>query len=360
MKRKLLSGLIAVLIIGGTVALSYALIQNSKRNQEAEAAAIEERELPAPNVRVKVLKEILLEDRLELSGSLEPFEDLLLSAELRGNLEWQGAEEGEIVKAGQELFRIDTDVIQASLAQARAQMKLAEQEHERMQRLSGQGVVPMQELDRAVASKDVAAATVRALEVQAAQSRVTAPMDGTVDRIFLEQGEFADVGSPLIKLVRLDKLKVEVGVPERDVLFFKEGDAVHITLDSMPGREFSGTIHRIATTGDSTSRTFPAEIVLENPEGTLKPGMIARTFFVRATHPDSIMIPIFSSIPIDDERYAFVVEDGRAEVRKLEVGIMQGSEVQVIDGLAPGEQLVISGQYDVREGEPVNITEVIE
>ncbi|MCL4215531.1 MAG: efflux RND transporter periplasmic adaptor subunit [Candidatus Hydrogenedentes bacterium] len=360
MKRKLLSGLIAVLIIAGTVTLSYWLIQNSKKNQEAEAAAIEERELPAPNVRVKVLKEILLEDRLELSGSLEPFEDLLLSAELRGNLEWQGAKEGEAVKAGQELFRINTDVIQASLAQARAQMKLADQEFERMQRLSGQGVIPAQELDRAVANKDVAAANVRALEVQSSQSLVRATMVGTVDQIFLEEGEFADVGSPLVKLVRLDKLKVEVGVPERDVLFFKEGDAVHIRLDSMPGREFPGTIHRIAATGDSTSRTFPAEIVLDNPGGTLKPGMIARASFIRATHPGSIMIPIFSSIPIDDERYAFVVEDGVAVVRKLDVGIVQGSEVQITGGLSPGEQLVVSGQYDVREGEPVNITEIIE
>jgi len=186
---------------------------------------------------------------------------------------------------------------------------------------------------------------------------VHAPFAGVVDRLLMEKGEFVDIGTALARLVQVHKVKVCVGIPERDIRHFASGDLVRVVFDALPDQEFEGRIHRIATTADMVTHTFDAEIELDNPEGHLKPGMMARASLMRNKHPDSIVIPIFASVLLDEDRYVFVVEDGKARLRKIKVGIVQGSSVQVTSGLSEGELLVVAGQYDARDGEPVQVTE---
>jgi len=103
------------------------------------------------------------------------------------------------------------------------------------------------------------------------------------------------------------------------------------------------------------TRTFLTEIEIDNPDGALRPGMIARADMVRNTFRDAIQVPIFAAVLVDDQRYVFVEEEGVARLRPVEAGVIQGNMAQVTKGLSPGEHLIISGQYDVRDGEPVNV-----
>ncbi len=343
----------AGILVAGAAAIAGALLI---RSESSEAAKVPRNE-KIPNVRVQALEAILLEDNLALTGTLESWEDVLVSAETTGQIEWQGVEEGQEVEAGDVLFRIDTRTLEAQLAQARAQHKLALQEHERCEQLTQRGAVAAQALDNVVATRDVAAANVRLLEVQFAKSIIHAPFAGIVDRLLMEKGEFVDTGTALARLIQVHKVKVSVGIPERDIRHFSAGDSVDVAFDALPGQEFEGRIHRIATTADMITHTFDAEIELDNPEGHLKPGMMARTALVRSEHPDSIVIPIFASVLLDEDRYVYVLENGKALLRKIEVGIVQGSSVQVTSGLSAGELLIVAGQYDARDGEPVQVTE---
>ncbi|HIJ64316.1 MAG TPA: efflux RND transporter periplasmic adaptor subunit [Candidatus Hydrogenedentes bacterium] len=311
-------------------------------------------------VKVQVLEPKTVRDSVVLTGSIEPWEDITVAAELPGRIEWQGVDEGDAVLAGQELVRIDMAAIQARLDQAKAQYKLSLQELERIQGLAKNGISSPQERDRARASHDVAQAELRTAEIQLAKSAVVAQIDGIVDRLFKEQGEYIDMGAPLLRLVQIDKIKVVVGIPERDVPWFSVGDAVNVAADAFPGQEFNGTIHRIATTADVVTRTFGAEIELENASGLLRPGMITRATLVRQEYPDSVLIPFFAVITREDAQRVFVEENGLARTRPVEVGVAQGGMVQIKEGLSPGDRLIVVGQRDLSDGEPVYVQEVVE
>lgn len=356
MKRTLLSLLICALVIGiGASLVAVALALRNSRSQ-----AVEKPPEKIPNVKVQILKTATLEDSLMLTGTVEPWEDLTLSAEIPGKIEWQGADEGDTVKAGQGLFKIDTSTVQAAVDQATAQHKLTIQEYERQERLSKGGMSTPQARDRALADRDVAAANVRAAEVRLAKSAVKSPIDAVVDRIRKKKDEFVDNGTPLVRLVQIHKVKVVVGIPERDVTFFAVGNPVNVAFDALPGKAVTGRIHRIGTTAEMATHTFTTEIELDNRERDLKPGMVARASLVRKAFPEAIAVPVFSVISLENQRFVFVEDGGIARVRPVEVGILRGSFVQVTGGLSAGERLIVVGQRDARDGAPVKVQEVLE
>lgn len=356
MNKTLMSLIIVVAILSmGALVLGWSgVLSTARANTGAGTDVAEER---IANVDVRVLQAVTVDDRLELTGTLACWEDVILSSEVRGKVEWCGVAEGDAVTAGEEVMRIDTEALRLRLDEAKAQQRLAEQDYERIQRLSKQGATTAQNLDSAIASRDVTDATVKSVDLQLRKSVIKAPFDGIVDKLLLDQEEFVDIGTALLRIVQVDKVKAMVGIPERDAAQFEKGDEVRVTVDAHPGREFTGTIHRIATTGDLSTHTFSTEVTVDNAEGLLKPGMIARLTFVRASYPDSIVAPIFCVLPVDDKRFVAVHKDGRAEVREVEVGIIQGNEVQILNGLSPGEELIVAGQYDVHPGQKVNVHE---
>jgi membrane fusion protein (multidrug efflux system) len=313
-----------------------------------------------PSVKVVALKSCTVEDRLILTGGVLPWEDILISAETGGKIDWLGVKEGDRVEAGQELVRIDTRLLRAHLDQAQAQEKLAGQELRRIQALADKGVATTQASDKVSADKEMAGANLRLVEIQLQKSAVAAPIPGFVDRLFKDKDEFVDTGMPLVRLVQTDKLKVSVGVPEREVVNFAPGAPAIVTLDAIEGREFNGTIHKIATTADPSTLTFVTEIAVDNADGAIKPGMIARVRLVRRVCPDSVTVPIFSVMTVENQRFVMVEDSGVARVRPIEIGIIQGDVVQAVSGLKPGDRLIVSGQRELIEGDPVQVSEVLD
>lgn len=348
-RRILISiGASACVVALGGIIMAGAI--HSGKNGAEEALPTAAR---AANVRVHTLTPGLLEDTLTLTGSVAPWEEVTLSAELAGRIEWQGIDDGDMVEAGRELLRIDTESLRARHAQAESQLKLAEQELVRVQALSRNGVSSPQELDRAQANRDVAATDLRVSEIALAKSVVRAPLSGVADPVFHEVGEYVDVGTPLARIVQVDRVKVLVGIPEREVPLFSAGDAIEVTVDALPGEVFSGTIYRIATTAEPSTRTFVTEVEVANAEGLLRPGMIARLKFVRKIYPDAVAVPIYSVITLDDRHIVFVEEGGKALAREIETGFYQGNMVHVTQGLSAGDRLIVVGQRDLRDGQAV-------
>ena len=340
----------SVMLVGGII-MAAAIHSSAGRGDETPLHAA----APAANVRVQTLQARTMEDVLTLTGSIGPWEEVTLSAELSGSIEWQGIDDGELVESGQVLLRIDTQSLQARHEQARSQLKLADQELTRIQALSRNGVSSPQDLDRVQANRDVAASDVRVSEIALSKSVVKAPLTGVADRVYREVGEFVDVGTELVRIVQVDRVKVVVGVPEKDVPRFVVGDTVDIVVDALPERAFSGTIYRIATTAEISTRTFATEIEVANPDGLLRPGMIARAILVRETFPDAIAIPIYAAITLDDRYLVFVESEGKAVARSIEVGFYQSNMVHVTSGLDVGDRLIVVGQRDLRDGQSVRV-----
>jgi membrane fusion protein (multidrug efflux system) len=354
-------GVIVALGLGAVMFSKQVRAEDAQQQQGAMAQAkVEQQAKVLPLVNVQIMKAQTLEDSVDLTGALEPWERVTLSAETRGAIEWRGVEEGDVVKAGQPLFKIDRATIEAALDQGLAQQKLAGQDMDRVTGMSKAGIVAKQEMDRATAQRDVAEANVRQLKIQLDKSTVTASISGIVDELMKKKGEFTEAGMPLVTIVQVDAIKARMGLPERDVQFFKKGDAVRISLDAYPDRTFPGAIHRIATTAEQTTRTFITEVKVDNPDGFLKPGMVARATFVRQSFADSMLVPIFSVISLDDKRLVAIEENGVARARIVETGLLKGDMVQITKGLSPGDRLIVKGQRDLKEGAPVQVDKVIE
>ena len=149
-------------------------------------------------------------------------------------------------------------------------------------------------------------------------------------------------------------------MPERDVAMVSIGDTVFVDLDAYSGRTFEGKVFRIATSAESATRTFATEVELDNADGLLRPGMIARAKFIRKTYENAITVPLFSVLTRNDGRIVFVEEDGVARMHPVEIGFFQGDEVHIVDGLSEGDRLIVLGQRDLRDGDRVAVQSGVE
>lgn len=317
-------------------------------------------EAPPVNVKVRVIRPGVVEDALLLTGRIEPLEEVTVSAESSGVVEWLGVDVGDAVKRGQEIARIDTSRIQTVHEQAVARKNLAAQELARMRDLAKGGIASPQSLDQLRTQFELAEADLAAAKILLEKSRAHAPLDGVVSLRARRQGEFTDNGAPLVRIVQTHQVKVFVGVPERDINRFSLGDTVTLTLDAIPGRTFTGLVHRLPPTADLATRTFITEVLLENGEGLLKPGMTARVRMVRDTYPEAVAVPLFSVLTLENQRFVVVEEGGAARVRPVTLGVLQGDMVHVVSGLSAGDRLIVTGQRDLREGQRVNVTGEVE
>ncbi len=349
----------SLVIIGALAAVGAVIVVGVWAAALSTPQEIVEKPDTTPAVAVQTIAPHRVEDRLYLTGVAEPWEAVTISAEISGKIEWQGRDEGDPIQAGEEIIRINTTAIQARLDQARAEHTLSGQEFERIRELRDRGISSPQEFDRASTNREAKQAMVRLAEVDFEHSVIKPGITGVVDRMYNEAGEFITVGMPLVRIVQVDKLKVLVGIPERDVSHFKPGDTVQMRFDALTDRIIEGRIFRIATTAEPSSRSFVTEIEVENPGGVLKPGMVARVALVRAAFPEAITVPMFAVLSRPEGRFVFVERDGVAEMRSIEVGFFQEGEVLVTRGLSGGENLIVTGQRTLRDGEPVRVAPAV-
>ncbi len=350
---------LSLVIIGGLSVVGGGIIAGVWAAQLSTPEPVIEKPDTTPRVAVQVVEPKEVRDILYLVGVAEPWEAVTISSEVTGKIEWQGVDDGDRAAKGQELIRVNTTSLQARLAQVRADFKLAEQELARLSELRERGISSPQEYDRAATNRESTAAMLKMAEIELDHSMIRGEFDGVVDRVFTEAGEYVSVGKPLVRLVQVDKLKVLVGVPERDVPRFNVGDSVLMRFDALPEKNISGRIHRIATTAEPSTRTFVTEIEVDNSDGVLKPGMIARVALARAVYPEAITVPMFALISRPEGRFVYVEDGERASLRPVEVGFFQNEQVLVSSGLSAGDRLIVMGQRTLNDGDTVRVVPAV-
>lgn len=342
---------VAIAVVG----VASVVLVEMFRPPSSEATTATER---LTNVAIQVAEETTARDVLMLVGTLQPWQEVLLGSESQGLIEWLGVDEGDTVSEGEELLRIDTNAQRVRLNRSRAEYELASHELERIKEMRNQGISTPRDLDRAFVDRDVALASLRVAEIDLEASVVHAPFSGLVDTLYQEQDEYVSRGTRLLSLFQVDRVKMIIGIPDRDFPFFSEGDAVQVSVDAYPGQVFDGTIGHIANRAEMATHTFSTEIELANAQGLLRPGMVARAALVREEYPNAIMVPVFSVQAAQDIRYVFVEHDGIARLRPIVPGFYQGTKLLVEKGLSAGENLIVAGHRDLRDGDHVHVLEV--
>ncbi|RJR21871.1 MAG: efflux RND transporter periplasmic adaptor subunit [Desulfobacteraceae bacterium] len=291
-----------------------------------------------------------MKDILVLPGQTEPWLDIFVPADLAGRIEWMGPREGDRVRKGDLLARIDVAVLKASLDKAEAAFSLAENLLKRRKDLRSRNIINQEELDRSLTEYSLAEGALRQARIEHEKGFVRAPADGMVNYLFADEGEFIDRGKPLLHLVNIDRVKININVPELDVRHIKKGQAAAITVDAFPGMTLAGSVDFVAFKADTATKTFLVRAVIDNSDGKIRPGMMARVALIRRIAQDALSVPIFALVERGGERLIFVEENGVARARTVSIGIIQQDRVQITDGLKPGENLIVAGQSELEDG----------
>ena len=328
----------------------------------SEAGATEDSEsfVKIVNVETTVVQPRSFAATVRITGEAEPETDVTVSAEESGVLARFVAARGASVRRGAAIARIEDDVLAAQVEEARAMAQLAEDRYVRQKRLwEEEGIGSEIAFLQARSEAESASARHEQLKARLARTIVRAPVAGTVDDHLVEAGEVVQPGTPVARVVDASRLEISGGVPERFAPRVSLGDSARITFDILPGREFDGVISFVGTAVDRQSRTFPIEIVMDNPQGDVKPYMIANVRVLMRRIEDAIVVPRDVLLRTEAGQQAIVVREGEqgdvAEARDVTLGATSENEVVVTSGLDAGDRLVVRGHQMVDPGDRVRV-----
>jgi len=307
------------------------------------------------NVQLREIVPETLHDVVVLPGEATSWLEVRLAAETAGRVEKLLVREGDRVVLNQVLVHIDVTALGAELASARATFELIEDQLRRREQLFQESIISEEELDKVRVEHVLAREALRQSEIEYNRGLVRAPMTGRVNDLFIESGEFVDRGQIMLELVNIDTIKFQVQVPEMDVRFLTKGQDVRVAVDAFQEQDFTGVVDFVALKADPATKTFRVQVLVDNPDGMIRPGMIARVAFVRRVIPEGVAAPLSALIDRGGERLVYVEENGAARARTVEIGVIERDRVQIVRGLAIGDRLIVAGQREVEDGTLVTV-----
>jgi membrane fusion protein (multidrug efflux system) len=294
-----------------------------------------------------------------VSGTVEPIRTIGVNSQLPGALLQVLVQEGDRVRPGAPLARLDDRELTSQVAAAEAAFQVAEAAYQRAEQLRDRKVITIPEYERDRTAYAAAKAQFDQLRTRAGYATVRAPLAGVITEKHVEAGDVVANNSRLFTLADVSSLVVRAGVSELDVVELKQGDPVTLQLDARPGQRLSGHIRRIFPSGDPTTRLVPVEVVIDPQSAALvRPGFLARVSFALSTHDNVLLIPASALIGAQGNEAVFTVQDGKAVRRTIETGLESLGLVEVRKGLAEGEQVVVVGGNSLRDGMAVRAVNV--
>ena len=257
---------------------------------------------------------------------------------------------GDFVKAGQILAEMDG----LQLQQAELQMKNNETEFQRLKGLYEAGGLSKSDLDAMELSYKVIKTTYQNL---LDNTILRSPINGVVSARNYDKGDLYSMGQPIYTVEQIAPVKLLVGISEAEYSKVKKGNEVEIGVDAFPGKSFKGTINRIYPTINQLTHTFNVEVIMPNKDYVLRPGMFARVT-VRFGANNNVVIPDTAVIKQtgSGERFVYVLNaDGTVTYQNVKLGVRNGSEYEVLEGIEDGAKVVVDGQARLRDGIKVRI-----
>lgn len=379
------SWLLILLGVGALVAAGRLGNSSGARSTSAagESPTVDKR----PHVEISRPIRKSIYRKLALPGDVLPYEQATIYARVHGYLESIGIDRGDRVKAGSVLAKIAVPELEKKLARQTAERALCGPKIQRNQaELDWRGVVwrrlkevseqspdlvNRESLDDALgryrmaeaelalthAEEEVLQATIEETQTLLDLASVRAPFDGVVTERWVDAGDLIQPGlTKLVHIVKSDPVRVRIHVPQSDVHFIPSDGKAETTFDEIPGRKFSAPVARFAWALSKSTRSMTAEIDLENGDGSIRPGMFGHVFIAIDPRPDALVLPATALVTEKKKAYVYVVREGVARKIPIRIGLDDGLEVQVIEGIDDHDEVVITGKSLVTDGEPVRTT----
>lgn len=291
-----------------------------------------------------------------VAGVIDPIRTVGVNSQVTGTLLAVVAEEGDRVRRGQPLARVDDRELRAQFEAAEAAHQVAAAAYDRASQLRERRVITLPEYERERTAEAATRAQLDQVRTRLAHTVIDAPVDGVVTDKRVEAGDLVGAQTRLFTVADISTLVVRVGVSELDVVRIDVGDPVSVMLDAFPGRVFPGAVRRVFPTADPGTRLVPVEVALDGSHAaTVRPGFLARVTFAVGAHDDVLLVPASALVGAGGTQSVFVLENGTAVRRTVTTGVTSEGRVQIVSGLAAGERVVTRGTNMLRDGMAVRI-----
>jgi membrane fusion protein (multidrug efflux system) len=334
-------------------------------------------------VEVSIVKLGQVTQSIGYSGDIMAEVEVNVFSKIPDRIEKFYVDEGDNVMKGTRIATVLATTIEQAVLQAKAALVAAKAqeanlrvEFERAERLFRENAMSQQQYDAVKtqyesvqAQAQQAEAALTSVRSQLDDATITAPISGIIGKRYYETGDMANPSLPLVKIVQMKRVKIEFNATEEDLGKLAIGQEANITVKAFPGQSFAGRVSKISPILDPTTRMAEVEVLVDNEQGLLKPGMYAEVEVITGTIDNVIVIPRFTTIEstalqriegkdrVVKNYYVFVVDSNRAVQKKLDILYANHRWLAVKSGIEVGDQLVVAGQNNLREGLPVLITE---
>lgn len=336
------------------VALAVGLMAATgcqKRGPAAGGALV-----PSVQVVAVAAKRQPISETLSLVGTIAANEMVEIKSETDGVVQEINCQEGQPVKQGQLLVRLDETKLAAAVAEAEANNKLSRSNFERARQLYKDKLISEQEYDQAASTFAVNEATVHLRARELKDTLIYAPFSGIIGARNISPGQVITKSMTLTWLVDLDPVKVEISLPERFLSQLRIGQTIAIRVAAYPDRPFTGQVYFIAPQVDPVTRTALVKALIPNPNSELRPGMFANLDLTLRIRENAVVIPEVALSQVLDDNHAnvYVVDDTQTvQLRNVVLGVRLKGRVEVLTGLAGGEKVIVEGVQKVGPGAKV-------
>jgi len=352
----------------GTVAVFLAAIGFFKF-QKIQAASQSTYEPPPEAVTTIVATQQPWEQTLGSIGTVSAVQGVTVTADLPGLVDQILFESGRTVRSGAVLVKLDTRQENAQLAAAQAQRELDDLNLERMRGLRDQGITAQADYDRAVAEAKQAAARVGEIQATIERKTIRAPFSGILGIRQVNLGQYLQGGDPIVPLQSLDPIHVDFGLPQESLAQVAVGREVRVLPEGETGTGSVGRVSAINSVVDAATRNVHVQSTLDNPKGLLRPGMFVKVSLVLPAQETVVTLPASAVRYAPYGNSVFIVEDRKSPQGKTYRGVRQefvklgserGDQIAVLSGVKPGEEVVTSGVFKLRNGAAVLVNNEVQ
>ena len=302
-------------------------------------------------------------------GTMEAVHGVMVSADLPGSVARIAFESGQAVRQGDILVELDTREEHAQLASLEAQRDLAKINYGRMQQLAKDGVISRMEYDQATAQQKQTEANVGEIRATIERKTIRAPFSGILGLRKVNLGQYLPAGSAVVQLQSLNPIYVDFGLPQQALGQVRVGRDLRVTSEDLVGKVFTGKVTALDSVVDQTTRNVQMQATLSNPEGKLRPGMFVQVEVTQGTNRSVITLPAsaVSFAPYGDSVFVITeLKDPKGQTYRgvrqqfVKVDGSRGDQVAVVSGLNPGDEVVTSGVFKLRNGAAVQVNNKVQ
>ncbi|MDD4428298.1 MAG: efflux RND transporter periplasmic adaptor subunit [Paludibacter sp.] len=303
-------------------------------------------------VKMEVIKDSAYTIGFSSNGLLEAARDLSFLSDAAGRIVNIYADEGSPVRKGQVLIQLDNEMLLADFKSNEAAYYAIKKDYERFEKANTMDGVSDQQLDNIRTQMIAAESRYISSKRRLADASIKAPVSGTVYKRYVEVGSFVNPGAKLFDIIDDSQLRVMCYVTEKQVLSISKGQLVEVRCETFPGETFTGKIIFIGEKADR-SLNFPVKITMMNNKNELKSGMYVNVSFGSDTEKNGILISRSAISGSVQQADVFVVKNGIAKKQKVITGSMRGKWIEIVQGLQPGDSIVVAGLINISDGAKV-------